>query len=63
MSMSSPKSQLWCMVGSCGLGLILCKYGRYRSTLEHVNILIVSNYVLLACINTISKYSHSWMIK
>ena len=29
---------------------------------NHVRVLILSNYVLLACINSIYKYGHAWVI-
>ena len=35
---------------------------RYISAMEHVRMLIFSNFVLLACIDTIYKYCHPWMI-
>ena len=28
--------------------------------LEHIRLFILSNYVLLLCINTIYKYGHDW---
>ena len=34
----------------------------YISALEHIMMLILSSYVLLACINIIYKYGHSWVI-
>ena len=46
----------------CGRGFIIFEHGRYISALEHVRILILSNYVLLACINAIYKYGHAWVI-
>ena len=30
--------------------------------LEHVRMLIFSSYVLLACINSVYKYGHAWVI-
>ena len=34
----------------------------YIPALEHVRKLILSRYVLLACINPIYKYGHAWVI-
>ena len=36
--------------------VIIFEHGCYISALEHVRMLILSSYVLLACINTIYKY-------
>ena len=36
--------------------------GCYISALEHIRMLILSSYVLLACINPIYKYGHAWVI-
>ena len=35
------------------------EHGCYISALEYVRMLILSSYVLLACINAIYKYGHS----
>ena len=35
------------------------KLGRYMSALEHVRMLVLSNYFLLACTNAIYKYCYA----
>ena len=47
----------------CVAEVIIFKHGRYISALEHTRISILCTYVLLACINTIYKYGHAWVIK
>ena len=42
--------------------VIIFEHGRYISALEHIRMLIFSSYVLLACINTIYKHGHAWVI-
>ena len=42
--------------------VIIFEHGCYISTLEHIMMLILSSYVLLACINTMYKYGHAWVI-
>ena len=37
-------------------------HGWNISALEHVRMLTLSSYVLLACINAIYKYGHAWVI-
>ena len=47
----------------CNVGEVyIFEHGRYISALEHTRMLILSSYILLACINTICKYYHAWMI-
>ena len=47
----------------CSVGeVFIFEHGCYISALEHVRKLILSNYVLLACINPIYKYGHAWVI-
>ena len=44
----------------CSVGeVIIFEHGCYISALEHVRMLILSSYVLLACINAVYKYSHT----
>ena len=38
---------------------IVFEHGYYISVLEHINKLIFSIYVLLACINTVYIYGHA----
>ena len=48
----------------CNVGeIIIFRYRRYISGLEHIRILILSSYFLLACINTIYKYGHAFFPK
>ena len=42
--------------------VIIFEHGCYISALEHIRMLILSSYILLACINTIYKYGHAWVI-
>ena len=42
--------------------VIIFKHLCYISALEHIRMLILSSYVLLACINKIYKYGHTWVI-
>ena len=42
--------------------VIIFEHGCYISALEHIRMLILSSYILLACINTIYKYGHTWVI-
>ena len=42
--------------------VIIFEHGRYISALEHTRMLILSSYVLPACINTIYKYGQAWVI-
>ena len=45
-----------------GVGEVInFEQGFYISALAHI-MLILSIYVLLECINTISKYGHAWVI-
>ena len=37
-------------------------HGLYVSALEHIRMLILSSYVLLACTNRIYKNGHAWGI-
>ena len=39
-------------------------HGCYTSALEYIRMLILSKakYILVACINTIYKYGHGWVI-
>ena len=46
----------------CSVEVIIIKHGRYISALEQTRMLILSSYVLLACINTIYKYGRAWVI-
>ena len=47
----------------CSVGeVIIFEHGCYISALEHIWRLILNNYVLIACINTINKYGHGWVI-
>ena len=47
----------------CSVGeVIIFEHGGYTSALEHIRMLILSNYVLVACINTIYKYGHGLVI-
>ena len=47
----------------CNVGeVIIFEHWRYISALEHIRMIISSSYVLLACINTINKYGHVWVI-
>ena len=41
---------------------IIFEHECYISALEHIKMLILSIYVLLACINAIYKYGHAWVI-
>ena len=41
--------------------VIIFEHGCYISALEHVRMLILSSYILLACINAIYKYGHAWV--
>ena len=51
----------WVILYSVG-EVIIFEHGCYISALEYVRMLILSSYVLLACINTIYKYGHAWVI-
>ena len=42
--------------------VIIFEHGCYIPALEHVRKIIFSSYVLLACINPIYKYGHTWVI-
>ena len=42
--------------------VIIFKHGRYISALEYTWMLILSSYVLLACLNTTYKYGQAWVI-
>ena len=42
--------------------VIILKHRCYISASEHTRMLILSSYVLLACINKIYKYGHAWVI-
>ena len=44
----------------CWIGF--SEHGRYISTLEYIRMVIFSSNVLLACINTIYKHGHAWVI-
>ena len=47
----------------CNVGeVIIFSMGGIFSALEHIRTLIFSSYVLLACIKTIYKYGHAWVI-
>ena len=48
----------------CSVGevIIFESHGCYISTLHHIKMLMLSIYVLLACINPIYKYGHAWVI-
>ena len=47
----------------CNVGEVsIFKDGSYISGLEHIRMLILSSYFLLACINTFNKYGHAWVI-
>ena len=44
----------------CSVGeVIIFRYLGYISALKHIRMLILSSYVLLACINTIYEYGHA----
>ena len=48
---------------ACNVGEVyIFEHGLYISALEHARMLILSEYVLLASINTIYIYCHAWMI-
>ena len=42
--------------------VIIFVHGCYISGLEHIRMLILSNYVLLACKKTIYEYDHTWVL-
>ena len=47
----------------CSVGeVIIFEHRSYISALEHVRMLILNSFVLLACINPIYKYGHAWLI-
>ena len=47
----------------CSVGdVIIFEHGCYISALEHIRMLILSSYVLLAYISTIYQYGHAWVI-
>ena len=46
----------------CRIGFLFPEHGRYISALEHIRMVIFSSNVLLACINTIYKHGHAWVI-
>ena len=47
----------------CNVGeVIIFEHGRYISAFEHIRMVIFSSNVLLACINTIYKHGHAWVI-
>ena len=44
----------------CNVGEVyIFEHGVYIAALEHARMLILSNYVILAMINTIYKYCHA----
>ena len=47
----------------CSVGEVnIFEHGCYILALEHIRLLILGIYVLLARINTICKYGHTWVI-
>ena len=49
----------YALVILCSVGeVIIFEHGCYISALEHIRMLVLSNYVLITCINTIYKYGH-----
>ena len=47
----------------CNVGEVyILEHGLNISAFEHARMLILSNYVLLAFINTVYKYCHPWVI-
>ena len=47
----------------CNVGeVIIFEHRRYISGLEEIKMVILSSYVLLACIKAIYKYGHAWVI-
>ena len=49
--------QILCSVGE----VIIFEHGCYISALEQIRKLLLSNYVLLACITPIYNYGHAWV--
>ena len=48
----------------CNVGeVIIFEHGCYIPALEHITMLILSIYVILACINIIYKYANAWAIR
>ena len=48
----------------CNLGEVyIFELGVYISVLGHVRVLILSSYVLLACINKTDNSCHAWVIE
>ena len=41
--------------------VIIFKHGCYISALEQARMLILSSYVLLACVKAIYKYGYAWL--